>query len=49
MDRMRGPDSGIAHVFIDGVFVSDVDMYARSYDVHVPCSLRGGWPTAAMR
>ena len=33
---MRGPDSGIARVSIDGVFVSQVDMFARSYEVHVP-------------
>jgi len=33
---MRGPDSGIARVFVDGVFVSQVDMFARSYEVHVP-------------
>src|SRR5207249_3866514 len=29
----RGPEEGFAHVFIDGVFVSEVDTYARSYDV----------------
>ena len=39
---MRGPDSGIARVFMDGVFVSDVDMYARSYDVHVPVFVARG-------
>jgi hypothetical protein len=39
---MRGPDSGIAHVFMDGVFVSDVDMYARSYDVRVPVFIARG-------
>jgi hypothetical protein len=33
---MRGPDSGIARVFVDGVFVSQVDMFARSYEVHIP-------------
>ncbi len=33
---MRGPDSGIARVFVDGVFVSQVDMFARSYEIHVP-------------
>ncbi len=33
---MRGPDSGIARVSVDGVFVSQVDMFARSYEVHVP-------------
>jgi hypothetical protein len=33
---MRGPDSGIARVSIDGAFVSQVDMFARSYEVHVP-------------
>jgi hypothetical protein len=39
---MRGPDSGIAHVFMDGVLVSEVDMYARSYDVHVPVFIARG-------
>ena len=33
---MRGPDSGIARVSVDGVFVSQVDMFARSYEIHVP-------------
>ncbi len=33
---MRGLDSGIARVFMDGVLVSEVDMFARSYEVHVP-------------
>jgi len=33
---MRGLDSGIARVYLDGVFVSEVDMFARSYEVHVP-------------
>ena len=33
---MRGPDSGIARVFVDGAWVSDVDMFARSYEIHVP-------------
>src|SRR5439155_15996357 len=33
---MRGPDSGIARVSIDGVFVSQIAMFARSYEVHVP-------------
>jgi hypothetical protein len=33
---MRGPDSGIARVFVDGGFVSQVDMFARSYEIHVP-------------
>jgi uncharacterized protein involved in high-affinity Fe2+ transport len=33
---MRGPDSGIARVFVDGAFVSQVDMFARSYEIHVP-------------
>src|SRR6266853_1531367 len=39
---MRGPDSGIARVSIDGVFVSEVDMYARSYEVHVPVFVARG-------
>ena len=38
----RGPEEGIAHVFIDGVFVSEVDTYARSYDVHVPVFIARG-------
>jgi hypothetical protein len=33
---MRGLDSGIARVFIDGALVSEVDLFARSYEVHVP-------------
>ena len=33
---MRGLDSGIARVFIDGVLVSEVDLFARSYEIHVP-------------
>ena len=33
---MRGLDSGIARVYIDGVFVSEVDLFARSYEIHVP-------------
>jgi len=33
---VRGPSSGIARVFVDGVFVSEVDMFARSYEIHVP-------------
>ena len=33
---MRGPDSGIARVYLDGALVSLVDMFARSYEVHVP-------------
>jgi hypothetical protein len=33
---MRGPDSGIARVYVDGVYVSQVDMFARSYEIHVP-------------
>ncbi len=33
---MRGPDSGIARVFVDGVFVSEVDMFAWSYEIRVP-------------
>jgi hypothetical protein len=33
---MRGPDSGIARVSLDGIFVAEVDMFARSYEVHVP-------------
>jgi len=33
---MRGLDSGIARVFMDGVLVSQVDMFARSYEVNVP-------------
>ena len=33
---MRGPDSGIARVFVDGVLASQVDMFARSYEIHVP-------------
>jgi hypothetical protein len=33
---MRGLDSGIARVFLDGVFVSEVDLFARSYEIHVP-------------
>src|SRR6266403_1376374 len=32
----RGPERGIARVFVDGVFVSEVDMFARSYEIHVP-------------
>jgi hypothetical protein len=39
---MRGPDSGIARVSIDGVFVSEVDMYARSFEVHVPVFVARG-------
>jgi Big-like domain-containing protein len=39
---MRGPDSGIARVFVDGVLVSELDMYARSYEVHVPVFAASG-------
>jgi len=39
---MRGPDSGIARVSIDGVFVSQVDMFARSYEIHVPVFVAKG-------
>src|SRR5437899_609109 len=39
---MRGPDSGIARVSIDGVFVSQIDMFARSYEVHVPVFVAKG-------
>src|SRR5207245_10588740 len=39
---MRGPDSGIARVPIDGAFVSQVDMFARSYEVHVPVFVAKG-------
>ena len=38
----RGPEEGIARVSIDGVFVSEVDMYARSYEVHVPVFVARG-------
>jgi Big-like domain-containing protein len=33
---MRSLDSGIARVYVDGVFVSEVDMFARSTELHVP-------------
>ena len=33
---MRGPDSGIARVFVDGVLASEVDLFARSYEIRVP-------------
>ena len=33
---MRGLDSGIARVFLDGALVSEVDLFARSYEIHVP-------------
>jgi Big-like domain-containing protein len=33
---MRSLDSGIARVFVDGVFVSEVDMFMRSTELHVP-------------
>ena len=33
---MRGLDSGIARVFIDGVLAAEVDLFARSYEIHVP-------------
>ena len=33
---MRGLDSGIARVFLDGVLLTEVDMFARSYEIHVP-------------
>jgi len=39
---MRGPDSGIARVSIDGVFVSQIDMFARSYEVHLPVFVAKG-------
>ena len=39
---MRGPDSGIARVSVDGVFVSQVDMFARSYEVHIPVFVAKG-------
>jgi hypothetical protein len=39
---MRGLDSGIARVFLDGVFVSEVDMFARSYELHVPVFTASG-------
>src|SRR5207245_2085085 len=33
---MRGPDSGIDRVSLDGVLVSQIDMFARPYEIHVP-------------
>lgn len=39
---MRGLDSGIARVFLDGVFVSEVDMFARSTELHVPVFTASG-------
>ncbi|MGH8707232.1 MAG: Ig-like domain-containing protein [Burkholderiales bacterium] len=39
---MRGIDSGIARVFLDGVFVSEVDMFARSTELHVPVFTASG-------
>ena len=38
----RGPDEGIARVFVDGVYVSDVDTYGRSFEVHVPVFVAKG-------
>jgi hypothetical protein len=32
----RSLDSGIAHVFVDGVFVTDVDLYAKTDEVQAP-------------
>jgi hypothetical protein len=31
----RGNEGGIAHVYLDGVFLRDVDLYARSVEIHV--------------
>jgi Big-like domain-containing protein len=39
---MRGLDSGIARVFVDGVFVSEVDMFMRSNELHVPVFTASG-------
>jgi hypothetical protein len=39
---MRGPDSGIARVFVDGVLASEVDLFARSYEIHVPVFVARG-------
>ncbi|HEV8644618.1 MAG TPA: Ig-like domain-containing protein [Burkholderiales bacterium] len=39
---MRGYDSGIARVFVDGVFVSEVDMFMRSNEIHVPIFTASG-------
>jgi hypothetical protein len=39
---MRGPDSGIARVYVDGVFVSEVNMFARSYEIHIPVFTASG-------
>lgn len=39
---MRSLDSGIARVFVDGVFVSEVDMFMRSTELHVPVFTASG-------
>jgi hypothetical protein len=41
---MRGPDSGIARVHLDGALYATVDMFARSYEVHVPVFAAKGLP-----
>jgi len=33
---VRAPNGGIARVFVDGVFASEVDLFTRSLEVHVP-------------
>ena len=33
---VRAPNGGIARVFVDGAFVSEVDLFARSEEFHVP-------------
>jgi hypothetical protein len=32
---VRAPNGGIARVFVDGVFASEVDLFARSTEIHV--------------
>ena len=39
---MRSLDSGIARVYVDGVFVSEVDMFMRSTELHVPVFTMSG-------
>jgi hypothetical protein len=44
---MRSLDSGIARVYVDGVFVSEVDMFARSTELHVPVFTVSGLPAGS--
>jgi len=40
----RGPQCGIARIFLDGAFVEDFDTYAQTEGLSIPTSQQPAWP-----